>query len=703
MYEPRRRAAAPSRTPATTRGFRPEIQGLRAIAVLAVVLYHLWPERLTGGYVGVDVFFVISGYLITAHLFRDVVRSGRVSLTAFWGRRIRRLLPASLLVLAASCVAVWLWIPVTLWESSAKQIAASALYVQNWVLAANAVDYSAMNDSATVAQHFWSLSVEEQFYVVWPLLLIALFWLARRLRGRAAQPSALSPETAARRVFVVGLVVVTVLSFAYSVYDTSVDAAAAYFVTPTRVWEFGLGGLTALLIGDRRFAGTGATVLGWIAVCGLAFSAMAYSSATPFPGYTAALPVAATVILIACSGNPRPYAPGWWLSLRPARFVGDVSYSLYLWHWPLIVVVPFILGHPLGWKTKLLILIVATAAAWATKVLVEDPARRGRLLRAAWRPYGFAAAAGAAVVALSVGLIGLPATQNPIAAASAAGPCHGPAALIPTNACDPVTGSEDVTASTVAISKEQPKCLPGFEGSELVSCSYGAPASRATKKVAIVGDSHAAAWIPALDAVGKTRGWQIVSFAKTSCPATLALRVLPNESTDANQSACHQWVKNLNARLASDRSIGAVFTAAFSSAYGFASSPDHPVANPAIDGFTQEWDAWRAAGKAVYVFEDVPRTLGSSVPTCLATHAGHPMSCAVPRADALPQTMSITQAAEEAEQQQRVTRIALRDRFCDSSWCYPQVGSVIVYRDFSHLSDEYSTALAPYIDGQLGG
>ena len=702
MYEPRsRRPAASTTAKAAGTAFRPEIQGLRAVAVLAVVLYHLWPERLTGGYVGVDVFFVISGYLITAHLFRDFSRTGRVGLTAFWGRRIRRLLPASLLVLAASCVAVYVWAPVTTWEASARQIAASALYVQNWVLAANAVDYSAMNDSATVAQHFWSLSVEEQFYVVWPLLLLGLFWLAGRRRRAAAD--GLMSETTARRVFVFGLAAVSVLSLAFSVYYTAVNSAGAYFVTPTRVWEFGAGGLAALLAGDRRFRGPAATVTAWVAVCGLAFAATAYTAATPFPGFTAALPVAATVALILCSGNPQPYGPGWWLSLRPSTFVGDISYSLYLWHWPPIVILPFVLGHPLGWKTKLLIIVAAMAASWVTKVLVEDPVRRGRLLRANWRPYGFAVAGGAAVVALSVVLVAVPAANNPVAAASSADPCHGPAALIPSNACSPVTGADDVTRSVVSISKEQPRCLPGFEGSELMTCSYGAPASKATKKVALVGDSHAAAWVPAMDALGKKRGWQVVTYAKTSCPATMALRVLPNETTDANQSACHEWVQRLNAHLAADHSISAVFTAAFSSAYTFAAAPGHPLADPAIDGFRDEWSAWRSAGKDVYVFEDVPRTIGSSVPTCLATHAGKPMACAVPRADALPPTMVITQAATEAEQQHSVTRIVMRDRFCDQQWCYPQVGSVIVYRDFSHLSEEYSRALAPYIDGQLGG
>ena len=146
--------------------FRPEIQGLRAVAVGLVVFYHLWPLRFSGGFVGVDVFFVISGYLITSHIYREVERTGTISLLSFWARRIRRLLPASLLVLAVSALAVIAWVPSTLWATTARQVGASALYVQNWVLASDAVDYMAQGNEPTVAQHFWSLSLEEQFYVL---------------------------------------------------------------------------------------------------------------------------------------------------------------------------------------------------------------------------------------------------------------------------------------------------------------------------------------------------------------------------------------------------------------------------------------------------------------------------------------------------------------------------------------------------------
>ena len=231
------RHAAPRASGGTPAAPRTDVQALRAIAVGAVVLNHLWPNRLPGGYVGVDVFFVISGFLITSHLLKELLSTGRVRLATFYARRVRRLLPAALLVLAVSAVAVWAFLPYTAWSRSAQEIAASAFYVENWALAARSVNYSALNDDATVAQHYWSLSVEEQFYLFWPLLLLGLYLVAVRGGRAAARP---------RRAVAAGVLAVGALSLVLSVVMTVRSPSEAYFVTPVRFWEFALGGLLAL-------------------------------------------------------------------------------------------------------------------------------------------------------------------------------------------------------------------------------------------------------------------------------------------------------------------------------------------------------------------------------------------------------------------------------------------------------------------------
>ena len=209
---------------------RPEIQALRAVAVALVIVYHLWPEAVPGGYVGVDVFFVISGFLITAHLTRPLLEGGRVSLVSFYARRIRRLLPASLLVLLAVAVATFVLMPQALWPAIGTQTIASAFSAQNWVLAAESVDYLAVAADASPLQHFWSLSAEEQFYLVWPLALIGAAVLAARLGGRPGPGGA----RGRRAGIAAAIALVAAASLVCSVVATAADPAWAYFITPTR-------------------------------------------------------------------------------------------------------------------------------------------------------------------------------------------------------------------------------------------------------------------------------------------------------------------------------------------------------------------------------------------------------------------------------------------------------------------------------------
>src|SRR5580692_3734445 len=232
------------------REFRPDIQGLRALAVGMVVFYHLYPSLMTGGFAGVDVFFVISGFLITGHLMREYGKTGRVGLLEFWGRRAKRLVPAAALVLTVTWVASRLVLPATRLADTAVQIRASALYYQNWQLAWNAVDYLKSDSAASPVQHFWSLSVEEQFYLGWPLLFVFAALVALTVRRRSWHSrEAVEEARRARghRVLIVLASAVVAGSLCYSVYYTRVNPSGAYFVTTTRIWELGLGGLIALL------------------------------------------------------------------------------------------------------------------------------------------------------------------------------------------------------------------------------------------------------------------------------------------------------------------------------------------------------------------------------------------------------------------------------------------------------------------------
>jgi peptidoglycan/LPS O-acetylase OafA/YrhL len=686
--------------PASPDRFRPDIQGLRAVAVMLVVLYHLWPNRLSGGFIGVDVFFVISGYLITRHLAQEVDRTGRVSLLRFWARRARRLLPASLLVLLMSLLLAWAWLPETVWEDTVRQVRASALYVQNWALASDAVDYSAMNAEATVAQHYWSLSVEEQFYLVWPVVIVALLLLLTawsRVAGRW------SP--APRAALAAGLAVIGVVSLVNSIRLTAEDQAVAYFVTTTRVWEFAAGGLLGLFWTRSTVRGPVAPWLTWAGLTGIAVASYTFDEATAFPGSVALLPVLGSVLVLAAAPAAGRLGPTWLLCCTPARFLGDISYSLYLWHWPLIVVAPHVLDRQLDRWAKLMVFGLAVLLAWATTRLVEDPLRLGTLLRRTPVSLGFAAG-GMAIVLVAGGFVlaQLPDTDT-VAVPTSITSCVGPGALDLANQCPSVVGRDRPRPGPVQVMKQNrervayPGCQAGMPGSEPVTCDLGAPADAAPRTVALVGDSHATQWFPALDELGKQRGWRVRTFTKASCPATRAVRVIAGETTASNAPDCAAWVTEVREALAADPDVQAVFTAAYSTAYTFRSPAGVSWADPAVDGFHDVWGDWLGLGLEVYVLEEVPRTAGDYIPTCLAEHED-PLDCSVPVVRAMPEGRALSGAARTMGDR-RVHLISLRDQFCDDQICYPVVGSLIVYRDYSHISREYAESLVPFIDPQV--
>jgi peptidoglycan/LPS O-acetylase OafA/YrhL len=370
------------------REHRTDIQGLRALAIALVVTFHLWPDRLHGGFVGVDVFFVVSGFLITGHLLRDAPTCGR-DLGVFWVRRVRRLLPAALTVIFAALFVTWLFGPVSQWRKTGLQAVSSAVYLQNWQLAPSSK--LGGDPHPTALQHYWSLSVEEQFYLLWPILLLCAVLLARR-RGWDL-----------RVVAGAAMGLVALASVAFSLWFTRLAPAPAYFVTPTRMWELAVGGLTAAVVrpaarGPRRgrLLREAAT---WAGFAAIGFGAMTYYTARVSVAM-ATVPVLGTAAVLAADvpGEPNPNRL---LRLRPVQYLGDLSYSVYLWHWPLIVLVPMVSGHELTDARKVGVMVGALVLAAVTKRQIEDRFRRGSGPRVCLLvPCRWAVAGMAAVIAL---------------------------------------------------------------------------------------------------------------------------------------------------------------------------------------------------------------------------------------------------------------------------------------------------------------
>ncbi|MER8658214.1 acyltransferase family protein [Mesorhizobium sp. LNJC405B00] len=646
------------------RRFRPEIQGLRGLAVALVVVFHLWPHALPGGYIGVDVFFVISGYLITGLLAQMALRDGRVSLIEFYSRRIRRLLPAAILVLLVTLLGTLLFISKARWEETANQILASALYVENWRLAHEAVSYLDADNLPTPVQHYWSLSIEEQFYIVWPVLMIGVIWLARRW------------HLSLRRCLATTLSLVFLASLAASVILTKTDSAQAYFVSHTRLWELALGGL--LVLGEHRFRlGAGASrVMALAGTAGILASALLFSAATPFPGLSALLPTLATVLIILAGEVQAGRFRG--LDLWPLRFIGDRSYSIYLWHWPLIT---FFLGQgfSLTFASGAGLIAVTVVLSDLSYRYVEQPCRQSR--GAWWKPLGYGTIAVLACVAASEGLLHFVTTQRTDITLIGTPAYPGPAALL-TGAAVP--DDVDLLPPLARLRRDVSRlfsagCQQNLKGAKPVGCVLGDPAG--PKTIVLVGDSHAAQWGPALNKIARDRKYKLVSFSKSACAFARA----PTKSDGKPYPSCYEWREKVLAEILKLRPLAVI-----TSQSNAGSVPDDLM----IEGLRNVWSELTEAGPQIIVIRNTP-LMRFEPGDCLSAT---PAKCFTKRSDAELNNL----LALAAEGQKNVRVVDMTDALCGPELCPAVVGNMIVWRDTGHLTATYSLALAPYLAPRLG-
>jgi peptidoglycan/LPS O-acetylase OafA/YrhL len=658
---------------------RRDIEGLRAVAVLLVVAYHCGLPFVSGGYVGVDVFFVISGFLITGLLLREAQRTGTVSIPRFYARRALRLLPASAVVVVATVAASALWLPPLRLTAILSDALHTTIYAMNWRLAAIGTDYLNAGADPSPLQHFWSLAVEEQFYLVWPLLLLVV--MRRGGRGLTAVLS-----------------VLTAGSLLVSVWQTQHNAGWAYFGAHTRAWELGVGALLA--VGATRLRRLGPLLSRTLTGAGLVaivVAALACTASTPFPGYAALLPVLGAAAVIA-GGCARPAGL---LGLPVLQGIGRLSYSWYLWHWPVLLIAPYALGRALARWENVLVALGALLLAALTYALVENPARRLAALRdRPWRGIG----AGAAVSAVSAGLCAL----ITITAAHADGvsdyraqPLTDAARLKEAIAASVAASAvpSNLTPKLARASKDKPRlyadgCSPAFADPQVKTpCAYGDLASATT--VVLFGDSHAGHWFPALEATAHQRHWKLVVVTKSACSAA---DVLIYEDTIKREfTECVQWRKAAWRHIRELRPAVVVMasTAPSTEVLHAPGSQDDAWA----DGWRRSVDAVSAPGTRVYFVNDTPWQAGN-VPDCLSAHLDDPQACTRSRAQAVQLTDRRRLVARTARAA-GATVIDPLPWFCTATTCPVIVGNVLVYKDQHHITTAYSRLLAPLFAARL--
>lgn len=677
--------AASGQAPPPAAQQRPDIQGLRAVAVGSVLLYHLWPNRITGGFVGVDVFFVISGFLIGSHLLRELEKTGGIRLGRFWARRAKRLLPASLLVLGLVAVAGVTIVPLSERGDVLKEVVGSAFYVQNWVLASQSVDYLAIGEAPSPIQHYWTLSTEEQFYILLPLILAVLALAVRR------------SGIEARRLVVPVLALLTAGSLAYSVHLTATEPGIAYFSTFTRAWEFLGGALFACVAAPlgRRVR----SVLGWAGAAAILATVFLYDGSTPFPSYTAALPVLGTIgVLAAVDTGPVALAS----RFRPFTWIGDISYAIYLWHWPLIVLLPYVTEVPLTTLQKLGIGAVTLVLAWASTKFVEDPVRfsprllgGGRSSRAvgAWMLAVTCVVAGFAVVGVQQAAQDQRDLQARADQIIRDGDieCLGAGALTNADTC-PDLGDVLVPPPSAAGEDDYNRtdCWATYGVSEPQICTIE-PDGDPTLRVLAVGDSHNNVYLPVYEQMAADLGWEVDVAGRAGCSWSTREQV---NAVEARRTECSAWKQGIADHLASVEPYDVVITTSVQSGDLADPAAGETPEEATLEGVRDAWQSQIDRGSVVVAIQDNPIARPDVVQCVERIGIDAATACDLPRDEALRGYDALAAAVEETPGSALVT---IRDFLCDDELCSPVVGNVVVYRDVSHMSATFVRTLAPFV------
>ena len=605
-----------------------QIQGLRAVAAILVTVFHA--RLVPGGFIGVDIFYVISGYLITGLILREIEKTGTLDLRSFYQRRIKRLLPTSVFVLFVTAIFAWILFPPITRDALGRDLFAAAAYISNYLFAWWQNDYQNLNATPSPFIHYWSLAVEEQFYIVWPLFIL---FLARY----------------GKKMVFAGIAITTLLSLLFSIYLTQVAPIWAFYSLPTRAWELGFGALLLFLPETKKKI----RILPWLGFFGIALSSFNFNENTAFPGKNALVPVLATVFLMASI----KYWPPLFNDLansRLSQWLGAISYPLYLWHWPALVLPSSAMGRPLRFYERFLCILLTIVLAHYTSKYIEEPLRHKNFApRTIYK--------GAAITTAASLVAGV---------------------LISFTSSSIITTKGEVSYQFDLVQvMEKPDvygdgCHVNYGETKSGYCTYGDKESSNT--IVLYGDSHAAQWFPVLEKMAKERGFKLVSLTKSACPAVDAKR--PDQGA-FKMVHCTKWRENSIKRIAEIQPL-AVITSSFQ--YFTPANSSISRAQWWNDGQRKLLKGLRGSTNNLIYISDTPRPL-RDIPNCLASRDS-----------------KVCDSTERS----KVSVIPGFDvinpnPWLCSSYCPAIVEGTVAYRDASHISVDMALRLLPKLEAAL--
>ncbi|CAN2198439.1 COG1835 Predicted acyltransferases [Candidatus Nanopelagicaceae bacterium] len=605
----------------------PQIQALRAFAAILVVIYHA--GITSGGYIGVDIFYVISGYLITGLLLRELDKTGTLGLRAFYLRRVKRLLPTSFFVLFITAITAWYLYPSSMRADLGKDIAAAGIYISNYLFAFWQMDYQNLSAIPPVVIHYWSLAVEEQFYLFWPFIILALY--KKGGRRRVGQ----------------GVIAISIASFLFSLYQTSVEPIWAFYSLPTRAWELGVGALLLYIPARIKFSQNYL----WIALALFIYGTFIFRDSTPFPGTAALVPVFATAISLAAV-HSWPKILNQVGTHRVIQWLGEISYPLYLWHWPLLVIPAVYLGRGLHIYEKLICVLATLIFADLTHRFIEEPLRHAQLPAKTVIRGGVIATA----ISLSMGL------------------------AINSSHSDVVTLADGSKYSLAEIMKKplvyDDGCHVNNGEKSSPDCTYGLRGAK--RKIVLFGDSHAAQWFPTLEKLANEKGFELISLTKSACPGPAVTKVDTGEYKNKDCFAWREYAFNRIKKINPD--------AVLVSGFQHFEVPSQYSSRESWwrEGEVKTYKSLQGSSQHIIYISDTPHP-NRDIPSCIA--AGN-----LDRCNGSERSTPIFSPGYQ--------KINPTSWLCDRN-CPGVINGLVTYRDSSHLSVAMARALSPQLEAAL--